>query len=122
MVHLQFLLGQQHIPEHALRDQRGFSAALHKSRLNRTAVGEVAFEMASVHFYTLYRAHLPQSHHTPVVAGFTPTTGFPAIAHIHAAARHEQVAGQPEMLVVSGHHIAAVFHTDQIKKLAAAGL
>src|SRR5450830_1463731 len=110
MIHLQFLLRQQQRPEHRLRDQRGVSATCHGSRLNGAAVWEVALKVAGIDFNFFDDARMSQRDNAPIVSWFASTTGFPTIAHIHAATWHKQVGCQPEVLVVRGNNIATVFH------------
>ncbi len=55
----------------------------------------------------------------PVVARLAAAAGFPAVAHVDAAARHQQAGSQPEVLVVDLDHVGAVLHRGQVEQRGA---
>src|ERR1044072_3665002 len=120
LVHLQLLFAEQDRPEHRLRDERAVRAARHVRGLNRAAVGVIALEVGRIHFDFPDHARLRQRDDRPVVARFAAAARFPAVAHVHATARHQNRRGRAEMLVVRRDQIRAVFHLGHIELLGAA--
>ncbi|MGF6921286.1 hypothetical protein OKW28_005483 [Paraburkholderia sp. 40] len=76
--------------------------------------------MRGVDFDLADHARLRERDDRPVVARLATTTRFPAVAHIHAATRHQQRRGRAEVLVVRADQIRAVFHRREIELLGAA--
>ncbi|VVE56567.1 hypothetical protein PCO31111_05131 [Pandoraea communis] len=117
LVHRQFLLRQQHRPEHRLRNQRLLGAPRHIRRLKGAAIREVALEVRRVDFDLANLARLRQRNDRPVVARLTTPPRLPPIPHVHTTARHQQARRQPKVLVVRRHHVTAVLHRNQVDQL-----
>lgn len=88
------------------------------SRLHLNRFGEIAAEMGRVDHDPTDGSASAQTHQHPVVMpGLPAAFRFPAVAHVVAAARQEQVGAGAEMLVAARHgHAAhdgrAQFHLD----------
>ena len=62
---------------------------------------------------------LTQSQDTPVKAGCTTALGFPAITHIDATPRINQITWMTKVRITIGNDTTAIFQSDQINHLIA---
>src|SRR6056297_3942960 len=107
----QFLLRQEFLPEHRIRDQRigqPVAETAHVGGLDRGAVGIVALEMRRVDDGLLDLAARAERDDHPVITRFPPPPGFPAIAHVDPAPGREQAHVVAVMGVREAEDAAAV--------------
>src|SRR3989344_4030973 len=113
-VHLQFLAWQQLAPEQALGLDLAVGAAFDEGRLDRAAVRVVAFEVQGVDDDAFDLARMAEGDDYPVVTWGTATCSFPAVAHVDATARVEDVAHAAEVFVRAGQGATAIQCRSQV--------
>src|SRR6266496_2059681 len=82
--------------------------------VDRTAPRSVALEVCRVHFGAANGARASQAQDCPIMTRPPPTPGFPAIAHVAAAARQDQVVAGPEEHVARRENEPAVLDRREI--------
>ena len=70
----------------------------------------VAFEEGSVHYHAPDTAWMSELQYRPVVAGFAPAAGFPAISHVGAVAGCDQVGHVAVVHIVTGKRSTTTRH------------
>ncbi|MNK98388.1 hypothetical protein D3C87_1187500 [compost metagenome] len=119
-VHFQLLAWQQFAPEQRLGFDLAVGTALHEGALDRAAVRVVALEVQGVDDDFLDFAGMTQRDDDPVIARGTTTRGFPAVAHVDATARVEDVAHATEVFIGAGEGAATVEGCGQVDLLVVA--
>src|SRR3546814_3727229 len=69
-------------------------------------------------FHLLHHSRVAQFDQAPVRARLAPAPGFPAIAHVHAPARHDQAERHAKVRIVIGHDAPrSEEHTSELQSL-----
>ncbi len=116
---LQFAFRQQQWPVLGRGDQGGIVESIDVGSLDRAAIRIVALEVGGIDQNLLDHTGMTEFQDRPIEARFAATTSFPAVTHVDATIRRDQVAGLTVVGIVAGDRSAAVGHGGQIEPLAA---
>ena len=111
----QQLRARQYGPPNKLRILQSFDGQLFGiAGLERATLGEVAFEVRRVYLEATYASRRAESDDRPIVPRPAAPFGFPAIAHVRGAARHNQIMTMAEKHIAARKHQPAILDGPKI--------